>query len=261
MGYLSSRDRYVKDLPIKLGPNPPHVCVPPKRNPPFKVRRRRVLRGVRRIQAKRRWVRVPPVGGDDQQPTAAGGDSYGRMVEMGHAGRGCQQTYTCERATTHRQTSMYSSGRTSTLTLGLSSPRGSFAGRKGYAYGRAEGELGGVWICGGCGGGGPASAAFAVDDSARTGASREPAGTKLGRSRGESRDAWRLPQDGRRGGGGGRGSRDENEERAVLGEWTSAGVDGRDMLSADSSIGSGSGSGDVACVVVGGSAGFGFDPG
>lgn len=85
MGYLSSRDRYVKDLPIKLGPNPPHVCVPPKRNPPFKVRRRRVLRDVRRIQAKRRWVRVPPVGGDDQQPTAAGGDSYGRMVEMGHA--------------------------------------------------------------------------------------------------------------------------------------------------------------------------------
>jgi hypothetical protein len=45
-----------------------------------------------------------------------------------------------------------------------------------------------------------------------------------------------LPQDGWRGGGGGRGwSREEKEERAVLGEWTSAGVAGRDVQRAESS--------------------------
>lgn len=133
MGDLSPRHRHMQDLSIKLGPNPAHIGIPPKRDPPLEMRWGRVRGHVGRVEAKRDRVGVPPVRGDDEQTTAAGGDGYGGMVEMRHAdGRGRRQRGTrVSKQRTHRQTSMYWSGLTSTLTLGLSSPRGSFAGRNG----------------------------------------------------------------------------------------------------------------------------------
>jgi hypothetical protein len=93
-------------------------------------------------------------------------------------------------------------------------------------------------MCGGSGGGGPFNTGVVVAVVDVGLGANEPGATIVGRSRGESRLAWRLPQLGERSRSwrGGSLSRDENDERAVLGEWTSGGVDGRELLIAISSM-------------------------